>query len=170
MYRPCTLVRVRVGRFMELREWALRILSADTLEEKLLSPAVLTDESPGAPLVFNEPTRPAHMQFNKRKKEEKLPPFQNHGSEENRAICLHRFAGHELLAVEIMAHALTAFPNAPQAFRRGVAHTLKEEQGHVRLYIDRMGEMGLRFGELPLYRHFWNHVPYLTSPIHYVSA
>ena len=110
------------------------------------------------------------MGFHKRTKEQKLPPFQSHGKEENRAVCLHRFAGHELLAVEIMAHALTAFPNAPKAFRKGVAHTLKEEQGHVKMYIERMTGMGLRFGDLPLFKHFWNHVPTLTSPIRYISA
>lgn len=155
---------------MELREWAIGILSGSTLEEKLFCPSELTDLAPGAPLLFNEPTRPAHMGFNKRKKEEKLPSFQTHGKEENRAVCLHRFAGHELLAVEIMAHALTAFPDAPKSFRKGVANTLKEEQGHVRLYCQRMEEIGLQFGDLPLYRHFWNQVPYLTSPLKYVSV
>lgn len=155
---------------MELREWALRILTADTLEEKLLAPDYLTDHEVGSPLFFNEPTRPAHMGFNKRKKEEKLPPFQDHGKEENRAECLHRFAGHELLAVEIMAHALLAFPEAPKPFRKGVANTLKEEQEHVRLYRRRLNEIGIEFGDLPLYRHFWNHVPHLTSPIRYVSV
>ncbi len=155
---------------MELKEWATRILAADTLEEKLLCPEVLTDDDPGEPLFFNEPVRPIGMGFRRRSREEKLPPFQEHRWEEKRAICLHRFAGHELLAVEIMAHALTAFPEAPKAFRRGVAHTLKEEQGHVKRYMRRMEEMGLKFGDLPLYRHFWNHVPYLTSPIRYVSV
>lgn len=156
---------------MDLREWATRILTADTLEEKLLCPDILTDDNPGPPLTFNEPTRPPHMGFNKRTREEKLPSFQNHAKEENRAVCLHRFAGHELLAVEIMANALTAFPEAPKAFRKGIAHTLKEEQGHVKLYMQRMKEMGLSFGDLPLYRHFWNHVPHLTrSPICYVSV
>lgn len=155
---------------MELRDWAMRILSADTLEEKLLCPDVLTDENPGLPLVFNEPVRPAGMGFHKRTKEQKLPPFQTHGKEENRAVCLHRFAGHELLAVEIMAQALIAFPEAPKAFRKGVAHTLKEEQGHVKMYIQRMEALGLKFGDLPLYKHFWNHVPHLTSPIRYVSV
>lgn len=155
---------------MELREWAIQILTADRLEDKLFCPEILTDDTPGSPLTFQEPARPAGMGFHKRTREQKLPPFQNHGKEENRAICLHRFAGHELLAVEIMAHALTAFPEAPTAFRKGVAHTLKEEQGHVRLYIERLNEMGVQFGDLPLFRHFWNHVPYLTSPIRYVSA
>jgi uncharacterized ferritin-like protein (DUF455 family) len=155
---------------MEIREWATRILTADTLEEKLLSPDVLTDFEPGPPLIFDEPTRPASMAFKKHSREEKLPSFQLHGSADNRAICLHRFAGHELLAVEIMAHALTAFPNAPKAFRKGLAHTLKEEQGHVKLYIKRMNELGLNFGDLPLYKFFWHHVPHLTSPIRYVSV
>ena len=155
---------------MELREWAVRILSADTLEEKLFCPDKLVDFEPGEPLTFNEPVRPIGMGFQKRTREQKLPPFHEHKSEENRAVCLHRFAGHELLAVEIMAQALTAFPEAPKAFRKGLAYTLKEEQGHVRLYMKRLEEMGLKFGDLPLYRHFWHHVPYLTSPIHYVSV
>lgn len=155
---------------MELRQWAIRILSADTLEEKLLCPDELTDVDPGAPLAFNEPVRPLGMSFNKRTKEQKLPPFQAHHSKENRAICLHRFAGHELLAVEIMAHALIAFPQAPASFRRGVAHTLKEEQGHVKMYQSRMKELEIEFGDLPLFRHFWKQVPYLTSPIRYISV
>lgn len=155
---------------MELRDWAIRILSANTLEEKLFCPKLFTDHFPGEALIFNEPTRPVGMGFQKRSREEKLPPFQEHKMEDKRAICLHRFAGHELLAVEIMAHALAAFPDAPKAFRKGVAHTLKEEQIHVKLYMTRMEEMGLKFGDLPLYKHFWNHVPYLTSPIRYVSV
>lgn len=155
---------------MELREWAIRILSADTLEEKLICPEILTDQNPGEALTFNEPVRPVGMGFNKRTKEQKLPHFQNLGKEENRAVCLHRFAGHELLAVEIMAHSLVAFPTAPKSFRKGIAHTLKEEQGHVRLYMARMNEMGLNFGDLPLFKHFWNHVPFITNPAEYVSA
>ena len=155
---------------MEIREWAERILSAETLQEKLLDPGELTDSNSGSPLLFSEPSRPAHMQLCKRTKEEKLPPFQEHGDPDKRAACLHRFAGHELLAVEIMAQALLAFPTAPSAFRRGVAHTLLEEQEHVRLYMNRLEELGVCFGDMPLYRHFWNHVPYLTCPLRYISV
>lgn len=155
---------------MEIREWAERILSAVTLEEKLLDPGELTDKIPGTSLLFSEPSRPPQMELRKRTREEKLPPFQEHRDPDKRAICLHRFAGHELLAVEIMAQALLAFPDAPPSFRRGVAHTLKEEQGHVRLYCSRLQKLGVRFGDLPLYRHFWNHVPHLTSPLRYISV
>ncbi|MBF5058822.1 DUF455 family protein [Candidatus Neptunochlamydia vexilliferae] len=155
---------------VEMREWAVRILSADTLEEKLFSPDHLTDNEPGPPMIWNEPTRPPGMQFQRRKREGKLPPFQAHHDPNNRAACLHRFAGHELLAVEIMAYALLRFPEAPAHFRKGLAHTLKEEQEHVRLYMKELSRLGVQFGDLPLFKHFWCHTPYLTSPLSYVSV
>ncbi len=155
---------------MEIRQWAERILSATTLQEKLLDPESLTDHQPGPPLLFQLPIRPIGMEFKRHSRKERLPSFHELGDQDKRATCLHRFAGHELLAVEIMAQALLAFPDAPSHFRRGLANTLREEQGHVSLYIQRLENMGVRFGDLPLYRHFWTHVPYLTSPIRYVSV
>lgn len=155
---------------MELREWATHILSSDTLEGKLFDPVLLTDQNPGPALFWKEPCRPPGMEFKTHSKKEKLPAFHEHRDQDKRAVCLHRFAGHELLAVEIMAYALLAFPEAPKHFRRGVAHTLREEQGHVNLYIARMAEMGLKFGDLPLYRHFWAHVPFLSTPTRYISV
>lgn len=154
---------------MELRAWAQSILAADTLEGKLACPKQLTDEEPGPAIFWKEPVRPPGMHFHQRAKKDKLPPFHEHGDPDKRAICLHRFAGHELLAVEIMAFTLLAFPEAPKNFRKGVAHTLKEEQGHVQLYMQRMQVLGVQFGDLPLYRHFWNHTPYIYSPLHYIS-
>lgn len=154
---------------MELRDWAIGILSADTIEGKLFEPEELTDFSPGFPLFWKMPSRPPGMEFKRHSSKERLPSFQEHNDPDKRAVCLHRFAGHELLAVEIMAYAILAFPEAPKHFRKGVANTLREEQGHVKLYIKRLEELGLKFGDLPLYRHFWAHVPYLTDPIRYIS-
>ncbi len=154
---------------MDLRQFAIRILSADTLEEKLFSPEELSDVDPGPPLVWKEPVRPPGMGFCKHTRKDRLPRLKEHGSADKRAICLHRFAGHELLAVEIMAFALLAFPEAPRAFRRSVAHTLQEEQEHVRLYLRRLKSFGVAFGDMPLYRHFWSYVPYITSPMKYIS-
>lgn len=155
---------------MELRDWAIRILSADVLEEKLFSPQFLTDNQPGPPLIWKEPTRPTGMHFQKHTSKDKLPAFTLHHHPDKRAACLHRFAGHELLAVEIMAFALLAFPDAPSHFRKGVANTLKEEQIHVRLYLKRMEEMGMKLGDLPLYRNFWSYTPHLTTPLKYLSV
>jgi len=155
---------------MELREWAIQILSADTLEGKLQDPGTWSDQTPGPALIWQEPVRPPGMHFSRRTRTEKLPPFQEHHDPYHRAVCLHRFAGHELLAVEIMAFALLAFPETPPTFRRGLAQTLREEQGHVRLYMKQMERLGVQFGDLPLYRHFWMHTPYIQSPMHYVSV
>src|SRR5262249_32725966 len=62
-----------------------------------------------------------------------------------------------------------AFPQAPKHFRKGLANTLQEEQGHVQIYIKRLKEMGVAFGDLPLYRHFWAYTPFITTPAQYVS-
>lgn len=155
---------------MEIREWALKILTSGELEDKLFSPEELSDLTPGEPFYIAEPARSERFQMNKRKKEQKLPRLDDLHTPEKRAVCLHRFAGHELLAVEIMAYALLLFPNAPKGFRKGVAHTLKEEQEHVRLYCSRLEALGGRFGDFPLYRHFWTHTPFLKTPLHYLSV
>jgi len=60
---------------MELKDWAIRILSADSLEEKLISPDSLTDSNPGLPVLFNEPTRPTHMGFKRRGEKRKASPL-----------------------------------------------------------------------------------------------
>lgn len=155
---------------MELRDWCIRILGADTLEEKLFAPDLLTDTSPGPSLRWDTPTRPVRMDFRKHSKKEKLPPLHDLQHPDKRAVCLHRFAGHELLAVEIMAYAILAFPEAPKHFRKGLANTLKEEQEHVRLYVRRLSELGVVFGDLPLYKHFWAYTKFLHSPLEYVSV
>jgi uncharacterized ferritin-like protein (DUF455 family) len=155
---------------MEIREWALTILNSGNLEEKLFFPEHLTDDAPGSPHVIAEPVRSVALQMNRRKKEQKLPRLDDLKTAEKRAVCLHRFAGHELLAVEIMAYALLLFPDAPKSFRKGVVHTLHEEQVHVRLYCKRLEELGGKFGSLPLYRHFWTHTPFLKTPLHYLSV
>ena len=154
---------------MELREWAIHILSGEDLEQKLYTPDILSDNTPGPPIFWKEPARAFNLRFQKHTRKNKLPSLQDHKQEEKRAVCLHRFAGHELLAVEIMAYALLAFPEAPASFRQGLARTLKEEQEHVRLYLARLKEMKLEIGDLPLYKHFWSYVPYLTTPLKYIS-
>ena len=154
---------------MEYRDWAYQILTSDRLSDKLFCPENLTDKEPGSPLLITEPARSPDLRFCKHTRKDRLPSLLALGNLDKRAVCLHRFAGHELLAVEIMAHALLAFPDAPKNFRKGVAHTLKEEQGHVQLYIDRLNQMGVQFGDLPLYRHFWSYVHYINTPLKYLS-
>ena len=106
---------------MELSDWAESLLSADTIDGKLFAPEKLTDLKRQKPIFWGSPSRPLGMAFRKRTKEEKLPKQHEMGEAHKRAVCLHRFAGHELLAVEIMAFALLAFPDSPRHFRMGIA-------------------------------------------------
>ena len=157
---------------MELREFAEQVLFATTLEEKLRCPDAISDERPGpaisAPPV---PGRPAGLEFkaqNAAKSE--FPGLNALEQERERGRLLHFFANHELLATELMALVLLRFPDAPAAFRRGVFQTLKDEQEHTRLYIDRMRECGIEFGELPVSGYFWRAVSGMQNPMDYVAG
>src|SRR4029077_16237708 len=83
--------------------------------------------------------------------------------EQERGRLLHFFANHELLATELMALALLRFPEAPTAFRRGLYQTLKDEQAHTHLYLQRMRECGTHFGDLPVSGYFWRSVASMES-------
>jgi len=158
---------------MELRELAERVLFATTLEEKLQCPAVVTDEQPGSALAAPAmPARPAGLVFKPGGTGEKseFPGLRQLGNERERGRLLHFFANHELLATELMALVLLRFPDAPAAFRRGVLQTLRDEQEHTRLYLARMKECGIAFGELPVSGYFWRAVSGMGSPMDYVAG
>jgi uncharacterized ferritin-like protein (DUF455 family) len=157
---------------MELREFAEHVLFATTLEEKLLRPADLTDERPGPAFVTPAaPGRPAGLQFKVTgEARDSFPGTKNLEQESERGKLLHFFANHELLATELMALVLLKFPGAPAAFRKGVLQTLKDEQEHTQLYLRRMKECGIPFGELPVSGYFWRSVSVMENPMDYVSS
>ena len=157
---------------MELREFAEQVLFATTLDEKLQSPAVITDDRPGTPMLSPQtPGRPAELRFKPQGSgKADFPGVHRLEQEHERGRLLHFFANHELLATELMALALLRFPDAPAAFRRGVWQTLKDEQLHTRLYVQRMRQCGIQFGELPVSGYFWRSVAPMESPLDYVAG
>lgn len=157
---------------MELRTFAERILFSESLEEKLAAPDSITDEQPGpamvAPLM---PGRPASLRFKPSGTgASEFPGLHAIEKERERGRLLHFFANHELLATELMAFVILKFPEAPAAFRRGVLQTLKDEQEHTRMYLERMQSCGVEFGELPVSGFFWRCVSGMEHPIDYVSS
>ena len=68
-----------------------------------------------------------------------------------------------------MALALLKFPDAPAAFRRGLVHTLEEEQRHTQWYLARMADYHVHFGDLPVNGFFWSAVAGMNSPLDYVT-
>lgn len=106
---------------------------------------------------------------------ERLPRLNQLRDPRARMECLERFANHELMAVELFAWALLAFPELPSALRRGFLRVLEEEQIHLGLYLQRLRELraslspgdstGPPFESVPLGNYFWRQVPALrTSP------
>ncbi len=87
-----------------------------------------------------------------------------------RIRCLHAFANHELMALEMMAWALLAFPDAKSSFRKGLAKILLDEQGHFSLYSQRLCAMGVQFGDLPVNDHFWRIGGLISDPLDWVCT
>ena len=157
---------------IELRDLAERILFATTLDEKLHCPEVVTDERPGPPVATPPaPGRPQELRFKDHPSvRADFPGLHRLEQERERGRLLHFFANHELLATELMALVLLRFPEAPAAFRRGVFQTLKDEQLHTRLYLERMRQCGIQFGEIPVSGYFWRTVAPMENPMDYVAG
>lgn len=155
---------------LQLRELAERALFANDLRTKLACPDDIIDTRPGDALdTPSAPGRPDHLRFKSASEKSGFPSAHQLNDDRDRGALLHFFANHELLAVELMALVLLKFPDAPKAFRKGILRTLRDEQEHVRLYLTRMRDCGVEFGELPVNGFFWNSIAGMESPLDYVS-
>jgi len=159
---------------VEIREFAQKVLLADSLEDKLefLDVESLSDDERGLAVEASvEPGRPLDLKMRLKGEGTRIakPNVSNVRDDEERGRLLHFFANHELLATELMALVLLKFPDAPSEFRRGVLRTLKEEQRHTRWYIERMDQCGVKFGDFPVSRYFWDMVATMETPMDYVT-
>jgi uncharacterized ferritin-like protein (DUF455 family) len=151
------------------------------LEGKLENPAaalmripnglpMLSDEQPGDAVEWQCPSRPAFLEIASKRKRKRIPHAEALRDPEMRVRTLHAFANHELMALEMMAWALLAFPHAPRGFRMGLVRIILDEQEHTRLYIERVQAMGAAFGDFPLNDHFWRIAPQIKDPLTWVCA
>ena len=172
--RKCVANAAELGKqsAMELREFAEQILFGTTLEEKLHTPDVITDEHPGTALVTPAaPGRPQNLIFKPHAAgKSDFPGLHRLEQESERGKLLHFFGNHELLATELMALVLLKFPDAPAAFRQGVLRTMQDEQEHTRLYMKRMKSCGVALGDFPVSGYFWRCVAPMEHPIDYVAG
>lgn len=157
---------------MEIRQFAERILFGETLADKLLPLDQYQDESPGRaialPAAPGRPTSLALDRYHQRQRVRFAELRQLH-TEKERGLVLHFFANHELLALELLALALLRFPDAPDKFRRGLVQTLKDEQDHVRMYLERLAQVGVAFGQIPVSDFFWRAIAPSPSPLDFVA-
>ena len=156
---------------IQLQNLAKQVLFGETLEEKLSFPrSEIIDTLPGSPIKTpRKLSRPHHLRLHEDGVKANHPSNAKLVDERERGRLLHFFGNHELLATELMALVLLKFPEAPSSFRLGVLETLKEEQIHTQLYIHRMKQCGVEFGELPLSDYFWKSVSSMEDPLDYVT-
>lgn len=154
-----------------VREFAERVLFADSLDDKLAPPPPgLEDVSRGPALAAPDvPGRPDGLALSDAGVRAGFPSLARVEDDRERGRLLHFFANHELLATELMALVLLKFPDAPAEFRAGVLRTLKEEQMHTKLYLRRMDSCGVEFGDLPVNGFFWKLVAPMETPLDYVT-
>ena len=157
---------------MELRELAEQVLYGTTLEEKLLiSPKSVVDSQAESLITLPDaPGRPKELLISEKGVKADFPGVNKMDDRGERGKMLHFLANHELLATELMALVLLKFPNAPKEFRMGVFETLKEEQAHTLMYMRRMKECGVEFGQLPVNDYFWRMVAPMECPMDFVSS
>lgn len=150
-------------------DFARAILEGETLADKLSSPSVEWGEWH----PYTLPSLPGRNDVLKFSGEKLKFPKANHLHEDDKkAISIHSFANHELLAIEMMAAAILIYPHRTEdeiRFKRGILTALKEEQKHLQLYIGRIEELGYSFGDFPLNNFFWRQMEKLKSPEQYTA-
>lgn len=161
---------------MDIKHAAEQVLFGVELEDKLISLSGLTDSGSTSPRLLSLgssdflPGRPQELIMNQAKSKHGFPSLVNLEKDLlARGHVMHFLANHELLALELMALALLKFPEAPKAFRQMILHTMTEEQDHLNLYIGRMKDFGVGFGELGLNDFFWKIISQMESPTDYVA-
>lgn len=148
-----------------VERWAWDYISSATLAEKLSpEPLPSTWETSPPPRRIARPGRPPELTIAARA--ERVRGFGTKG----RARALHTFLHHELQAAELMAWALLAFPDTPEAFRKGLANILLDEARHMRLYAEQIARLGFRLGDFPVRDWFWERVPSCVDPASFVAV
>ncbi|MES2637934.1 MAG: DUF455 family protein [Myxococcota bacterium] len=150
--------------------WAWRVLTGTTLADKLAPPEA-TEEWDASARIPDVPGRPAGLALPAPGQTVRSPFPAEHTlhEPESRGRALHFFANHELLALELLALAIVRFPEAPAAFRKGLVGIAADEQRHLASYLARMESGGVRFGDLPVNRYFWDALAG-ASPIQLVAG
>lgn len=165
---------INSGKFSvvdNMREIAERVLFADTLEEKLrLGPLAVADTQRGRAIALPDgPGRPKELRVRGDGVRVDFPGVNRLDDARERGVMLHFLANHELLAAELMALVLLRFPDAPKEYRAGVYEAMREEQAHALMYVRRMRECGIHFGDLPVNDHFWRICAPMETPLDFVT-
>ncbi len=153
-----------------IERWAWDYVVATDLAHKLAPPPcpsrVAEDDAPVRRI--ERPGRPPELVANDRRFKTPRPGALK--VPERRAELLHTFLHHELQAAELMCWAILAFPEAPRAFKVGLAAIARDEVRHMALYREAIESYGQRVGAFPVNDWFWERVPRATSAASFVAT
>jgi len=149
--------------------FAQGILLGETLEEKYLD--VPIDWTSWKAFELPKlPGRVGKLAFSDQQM--KFPKATRLNENDKKAMALHSFANHELLAIEMMAAAILVYPHSSDEdvrFKKGILSALKDEQKHLGLYIKRLNQLGYEFGDFPLNDFFWRQMEKLKTAPQYTA-
>lgn len=157
---------------LQVQDFARQILFGESISDKLFeADNILFDNTHD--LLDEIPKTPARAKkIQLGDKNIRFPRGHFHLNEK-KAIALHSFANHELLAIEMMAAALLIYPHqTPEQvqFKKGIITTLRDEQKHFKLYIERLHQIGHEFGDFELNDYFWSQMSGMKTPAQYMSV
>ena len=151
----------------ELHAFCRKILERGDPASKLDPPGAIRPGPASVPRPAPPPDHPARDPgLEMRGGAEVLPRPGELADPALRAICLARFAHHELMAVELFAWALLRWPDVPSGLQAGWLEALGDEQIHCRLYLDRLEKLGSRLEAHPQSDYFWKQVPGIEASPH----
>jgi uncharacterized ferritin-like protein (DUF455 family) len=150
---------------VNVADYCREILESSALEAKLAPPpARLGDPPDQAPIAIDAPARGRELALGRG--EGPLPRLHELGDPARAAVCLARFANHELMAVELFAWALLRWPEAPGGLRRSWLAILRDEQRHARAYCARLEAVGSTLCAHRLSGYFWRHATHIADSPH----
>lgn len=162
---------------MNVYDFAEQILFGKSLEDKLIHHRLQDfnyDESNFSKKILLPKLPERDQQIKISEVQAKFPKKSTFHLDDKKAMALHFFANHELLAIEMMAAAILTYdfenPEEKKQFHKGLVKTIIDEQKHLKLYTNRMKEWKLNLGDLPLNDFFWNYMPELKTPSMFYAA
>jgi len=152
-----------------VRDFCLLVLKRGDLAAKLALPRrpdgrELADDDPGPAVFVDLPAREPGLEMDSGAGA--LPRPRELRDLEARALCLARFAHHELMAAELFAWALLRWPGLPGELRRGWLGVLSDEQRHCRMYLSRLADHGYDLGCFPRSDYFWKQAAAIAASPH----
>lgn len=128
-----------------------KILLANSLSDFTAEPITKIDEKDL--VAFKKPGRPEHICITHPRK----VPKRNINDAKNRAHLLHALANIELLAIELPALCLLRFGSNDLSFIQNQMQIITEEARHFGLLKNRLNQLDVPFGSVPIHMGLWDH-------------